>query len=292
MDDAVDDVLGDQSNRSRHPRGNFNKKLVNIPLLSTGNVASDADADAATITHGNTYLQGDLVIPSAFLNPKALIIFALGAESGTVRANPRNQYVVRILNDNGFATLLIDLLTPKEYDSDIETQKTIGNFPGFVLNKFNIYILAARLSAITDWVIENVMEVKDYPVGYFGTGVGTAAAMESSTTVYNPHAHKIFAIVSIGGRPDLSYHDTLRKVKASTLLIVGAKDSKLMIDINRMALNQLKNAKHKDLVMISDAGHLFDEGSIDQAVIIAARWYASSLGNVFNKRNSSFISGR
>jgi dienelactone hydrolase len=259
-------------------------------LLSTGNAA--ADADAATVTHGNNYLQGDLVIPSAFLSPKALIIFALGDESGTVRANPINQYVVRILNDNGFATLLIDLLTPKEYDSDIETQNTIGNFPGFVLNKFNIYLLAVRLSAITDWVIENVLEVKDYPVGYFGTGAGAAAAMEASTTVYNPHAHKIFAIVSICGRPDLSYHDTLRKVKASTLLIVGAKDSKLMVDINRKALNQLKNAKSKDLVMISDAGHLFDEGSMDQAVNIAARWYARSLGNVLNKRNGSFISGR
>lgn len=105
-----DAVWDDQSNPSPHRSRPFYKKLVHIPILSSG---SDASTTTATMD-GNNYLQGDLTIPSAFLNLKSLIIFALGGESGTVRANPRNQCVVRILNDNGFATLLIDLLTPKE----------------------------------------------------------------------------------------------------------------------------------------------------------------------------------
>lgn len=166
---------------------------------------------------------------------------------------------------------------------------TIGKFPGVVLNKLNVYLLSDRLSTITNWAIENVPEVKDFPVGYFGASTGTAAAMEASTAVYNPNANKIYAIVSIGGRPDLVYHENLRNVKASTLLVVGAKDSKLIIDINKKAIKQLKNAKSKDLVIIADAGHLFNEkGCIMQVANIAAKWYTNSLGKISNRKSVVF----
>ncbi len=49
---------------------------------------------------------------------------------------------LEVLNDWGFATLLVDLLTPQEQDSDIKSQKVIGKFPGIVLNKFNIHLLS------------------------------------------------------------------------------------------------------------------------------------------------------
>jgi putative phosphoribosyl transferase len=69
----------------------------------------------------NEYLNGILNIP---LNPKSLIIFAHG--SGSSISSPRNKYVANILNDNGFATLLSDLLTQEEQDSDIKSQKVMG----------------------------------------------------------------------------------------------------------------------------------------------------------------------
>ena len=73
----------------------------------------------------NEFLNGVLNIP---LNPKSIIIFAHG--SGSSSSSPRNKYVVSVLNANGLATLLSDLLTLEEQDSDIKSQKIIGRFPG------------------------------------------------------------------------------------------------------------------------------------------------------------------
>ena len=50
--------------------------------------------------------------------------------------------------------------------------------------------------------------------------------------------------------------DSIQTSKASILLLVGEKDSKVVIDLNKKVLNQLKNVKSKELVMMPDAGHL------------------------------------
>jgi putative phosphoribosyl transferase len=227
----------------------------------------------------NEVLNGILNIP---LNPKSLIIFAHG--SGSNSSSPRNNYVASILNDNGFATLLTNLLTLEEQCSDIKSQKIIGKFPGIVLNKFNINLLSSRLTSITNWIMDdnNVSselsaKVKDLPIGYFGASTGAAACIESS--VYSSHSDKIYAIVSRGGRPDLAGSDALRKVKSATLLIVGEKDSKEIITLNKKALKQLKNAKTKDLVIVPKAGHLFDEdeGSMEKVAEIASQWFTKNI---------------
>jgi putative phosphoribosyl transferase len=95
-------------------------------------------------------LNGILTIP---LNPKSIIIFAHG--SGSNISSPRSRYIANVLNVNGFATLLVDLLSLQEQDSDIKSQKIVGRFPGIVLNKFNIQLLSSRLTAITKWIIGN-----------------------------------------------------------------------------------------------------------------------------------------
>ncbi len=96
------------------------------------------------------FLKGILNIP---LNSKSLVIFAHG--SGSNNSSPRNRYVAGVLNDGGFATLLVDLLTPQEQDSDIKSQKVMGKYPGIVLNKFNINLLSTRLTSITNWIIKD-----------------------------------------------------------------------------------------------------------------------------------------
>jgi len=50
----------------------------------------------------------------------------------------RNQFVAQALNKNSLATLLVDLLTEEEQETDIKTQKIQNKIPGLVLNKFNI----------------------------------------------------------------------------------------------------------------------------------------------------------
>jgi putative phosphoribosyl transferase len=128
----------------------------------------------------NEVLNDILNIP---LNPKSLIIFAHG--SGSNSSSPRNNYVASILNDNGFATLLTNLLTLEGQGSDIKSQKIIDRFPCIVLNQFNINLLSSRLTSITNWIMDdnNVSaelsaKVKDLPIGYFGASTGAAAAEE------------------------------------------------------------------------------------------------------------------
>ena len=229
----------------------------------------------------NEHLNGILNMPS---NPKSIIIFAHGSGSSGV-SSPRNKYVSSFLNDNGFATLLVDLLTSQEQESDIKTQKLMGKFPGIVLNKFNIHLLSNRLTAITNWIIkvgntnnipaELYSKLKDLQIGYFGASTGAAAAIEAASTASNSYIDKIYAIVSRGGRPDLSGSESLKSIKASTLFIVGEKDDKEIISLNKKAFKQLKNTKNKDFIIIPKAGHLFDEkeGLIEKVAEVSKEWF-------------------
>ena len=54
-------------------------------------------------------LEGSLRIPK---NSKGLVIFAHGSGSG--RYSPRNQYVAKVLNDDGLSTLLVDFLLKRK----------------------------------------------------------------------------------------------------------------------------------------------------------------------------------
>src|ERR671924_27426 len=82
---------------------------------------------------GREWLHGALEVP---IEPRGLVVFAHG--SGSSRHSPRNRYVAEVLQQEGLATLLVDLLTPKEEESDTKAQKISYNIPGLVLNKFNI----------------------------------------------------------------------------------------------------------------------------------------------------------
>jgi hypothetical protein len=54
-------------------------------------------------------LSGDLIVPEA---AAGIVLFAHG--SGSSRHSARNRYVARFLQEGGFATLLLDLLTAAE----------------------------------------------------------------------------------------------------------------------------------------------------------------------------------
>ena len=114
-------------------------------------------------------LQGYLTIPE---EPKGIVLFSHGSGSG--RNSPRNNYVARALNKDGVATLLVDLLTSEEEQTDISTERLRDKIPGVVLNKFNIALLTDRLISMTDWILQNP-DTKRLPLGYFGASTGTAA---------------------------------------------------------------------------------------------------------------------
>jgi putative phosphoribosyl transferase len=216
-------------------------------------------------TSKSIILQGNLTIPK---DPKGIVLFAHG--SGSSRHSPRNNYVAEALNNDGLATLLADLLTPEEEETDVRIQKIRCKIPGLVLNKFNIKLLASRLIAITDWVLQN-SDTQNLTLGYFGASTGAAAALVAAASTQCQGI--LAALVSRSGRPDLAGVDYLRLVKAPTLFIVGGNDYKQVIDWNKNALKDLGSEKKK-LVVVPNASHLFEEpGTLEEVARVASGWF-------------------
>ena len=191
-------------------------------------------------------LKGNLSIPE---NAIGMVVFSHG--SGSSRLSPRNNYVAKVLNENGLATLLFDLLTEDE-DRIYE-------------NRFNIDLITMRLIDVTQWV-QNQKESKDLVVGYFGASTGAASALRAAAFYKND----IGAVVSRGGRPDLALQE-LNKVTAPTLLIVGGWDHQV-IQLNQIAYQELKC--NRKLEVVPEASHLFEEpGKLQQVADIAADWF-------------------
>src|SRR5947199_10757284 len=94
---------------------------------------------AITMPAGAATLAGALSLPE---RAHTLVLFVHG--SGSSRHSPRNQFVAPTLNNAGLATLLFYLLTPNEERIDSSTAEF----------RFNIELLAERLSHATKWTSE------------------------------------------------------------------------------------------------------------------------------------------
>lgn len=198
------------------------------------------------ISFKDVILEGFLNIPA---NPKALVLFSHG--SGSSRLSPRNNYVSNILQQKGIATLLFDLLT----ESEDKIYK----------NRFDMEKLTHRLIETTQWAQQH-QKIKGLPLGYFGASTGAASALRAAAFF----GTAIKAVVSRGGRPDLAM-DELSEVKASTLFIVGSRDTDV-ISMNQRAYEKLKC--RKKLEIIPGAGHLFEEpGKLRAVAEISATWF-------------------
>jgi putative phosphoribosyl transferase len=186
-------------------------------------------------------------------NARVLVVFAHG--SGSSRLSPRNRAVASALNNRGAATLLFDLLTPAE-----EADRR---------NVFNIPLLAARLVDAVNW-LNGQTYLARLPLGLFGASTGAAAALVAATNL----PRRVGAVVSRGGRPDLA-GDSLDRVRAPTLLIVGGADVGL-IELNEAALARLPGPKALEIV--PNASHLFPEpGALEAVIEHAARWFERHL---------------
>jgi putative phosphoribosyl transferase len=202
------------------------------------------------IPAGPVNLNGILGLPDG---ARGIVLFAHGSGSG--RFSPRNQLVARELNQAGFATLLLDLLT------DVESTDR-----GYV---FDITLLAERLIAATRWCRLHP-PTASLPAGYFGASTGAGAALVAAAR----EGRKIGAVVSRGGRPDLAGSD-LAAVESPTLLIVGGNDEPV-ITLNKFAYDQLSAPKRLDIV--PGATHLFEEpGTLEQVARLAIDWFTTYL---------------
>ncbi len=203
---------------------------------------------------GRIKLEGELIIPAA---AKGIVLFAHG--SGSSRLSPRNQFVAKFLREQQLATLLIDLLTAEEDKVDQINREL----------RFNIDLLAERLTGITQWLLQDA-PTKALHMGYFGSSTGAAAALIAAAKM----GKSVSAVVSRGGRPDLA-NLYLSQVQAPTLLIVGGADEGV-IELNQVAYDLLQCKKKLEIV--PQATHLFEEsGKLEKVADLASKWFVKYL---------------
>jgi len=195
----------------------------------------EGEEQPVRVLAGPVILEGDLSLPKG---ARGVVLFAHG--SGSSRHSPRNRLVASLLNEAKLATLLVDLLTPREEAIDLQTAHL----------RFDIPLLAKRLVAST----------------------GAAAALVAAAE----RPQQIDAVVSRGGRPDLA-GTALERVRASTLLIVGGNDYPV-IAMNQTALARLHSEKR--LVIVPGATHLFEEpGALLEVARLAREWFERHLAS-------------
>lgn len=188
-----------------------------------------------------------------------LVIFIHG--SGSNRFSPRNQRLAKVFQQAGLSTLLIDLLTVEETNTDEITAQY----------RSNIALLTQRTVGVIDWA-QNHPTLETLHIGLLGASTGAAAALNAARLRPN----EVECVVSRGGRPDLAML-SLPQVNAPTLLIVGELDVEVLA-LNQRALNTLTQCTAKQLYIIKGASHLFTEDdTLMQAAEVARDWFLNYL---------------
>jgi len=201
-------------------------------------------------------LTGNLVVPA---EADGIVLFAHG--SGSSRHSPRNVFVATELQRAGLGTLLFDLLTRAEEETDLYTRE----------HRFDIALLAERLVHATHW-IDTQGDLHALRLGYFGASTGSAAALVAASRL----GERVSAVISRGGRPDLAHAEILARVKAPTLLIIGGDDD-VVLEVNRNAYEHLSCEKR--LTVVPGASHLFEEpGTLEAVARLACEWFRRHLG--------------
>lgn len=203
--------------------------------------------EQVAIEADSVQMQGVLWLPQEHIG---VIVFANSGE--TRRIKPPNDYVASVLHNARLGTLWLDLLVPHEV-----RQREKRN---------DVMLLAQRLNAACDWLRQYHL-TKELPIGLFGASNGAAPVLQLAAE----QGRGIAAIVSRGGRPDLAGKDSLCKISAPTLLIVGSLDDGVM-ELNRIAYARLRCKKKFEI--IPGATHAFDEpGSLEVVARLARGWF-------------------
>lgn len=219
------------------------------PIRPGCDVSTSARSVPVQIRAGDALIEGDLTVPE---HAQGLVVFAHG--SGSSRFSQRNRSVADVLVRGGFATLLLDLLTPHEDAVDQRTREY----------RFDIERLGHRVVAAIDWAT-GVPALSGLPIACFGASTGAAAALIAAAE----RVDAVHAVISRGGRPDLAC-EALAGVLAPTLLIVGEEDREV-ITLNRAAMRQMHAPVQ--IAIVPGATHLFEEpGALEFVSRLALDW--------------------
>jgi putative phosphoribosyl transferase len=198
-------------------------------------------------------IHGELAIPD---DAKGLVIVAHATDGGWTSS--KNWPIAWKLHQSGFATLLLDLLTPVE--AGLESAK------GFL--RFEVPLLTERLEAATHWALTQ-KRLEGLPCAYFASDAAAAAAIEAAVDF-----PAIRTIVCRAARTDL-VGSAADRLKAPVLLIVGEHDRRIL----RWNREFMAGSRSKHRVeIIKDATHRFtQEGAHCDVARITANWLNTHL---------------
>lgn len=221
--------------------------------MSTTRYANGNDGVAMQIPVASIYLSARLTLTK---NARGLVIVANG--DGDHLYDATNGYVASRLVDEGFATLVVDLLTPREAAEDAETSEL----------RFHQSLLASRLVRVTQWV-RGRPALKDLEIGFFASGLCAGATLAAASVL-----DQIRAVVCRGARVDLVVPQ-LHSVRAPVLLLVGERDT-AHIAASRGAYWLLPDTAR--LEVMPNAGHLLDDSiALDRVAYEAEQWFGDTL---------------
>ncbi len=205
-------------------------------------------------------LSGELTVPWG-AHGRGVVAFAHGA--GSTRLSPRNRKIASVLNDAGFATLLFDLLSPRE------ERDRVSVFGSHRPDTSEVSLLARRLVAATHW-LRHQPETAQLALGYFGASSGSAVTLLAAAEL----GAGVRAVVSRGGRPDLA-QARLGEILAPVLLIVGGADT-AVLELNLRA--QVHLCCENELAVVPSATHLFEEpGALEHVGRLTIDWFTQHL---------------
>jgi putative phosphoribosyl transferase len=194
-------------------------------------------------------VSGSLTIPE---ETKGLVIFSQNSDSN--RLSALNKMVADYLVQQGFSTLLFDLLASERFA--YENHNAVRSF-------------AERLVIVSEWLLSFEKTINLHQA-YFGTNKDAAAAIYAAAA----EGTEIAAVVLCGGRPDLAM-EVLPALQTPTLLIVGSVDSEVLHS-NQKAFETMHCPKR--LEVITGASLFFEEkGTMEKVCVQASSWFEQYL---------------
>lgn len=207
------------------------------------------------ISVDDVQLKGQLVTPE---NARGIVLLSYACDSH--QECTHISYIAHVLHLIGFATLLIDLLTPEEEVIDLRTRHF----------RRNVNFLTERLVDITDWVARNPATCR-LKIGYFGACSGASVALGAAAE----RPGLVSAVVSEYGQLELA-GSLLFQVQAPTLLIAAGNDP-LTLDMNQYALTQIP--AETQLVVIPGTSYgCEDIVALETAAQLTRQWFYKYLG--------------
>jgi putative phosphoribosyl transferase len=235
--------------RDFHPVGCKSKLETQAPGGSMIDTSHQGER-AALIRVGRVSMPCTLSWPE---RPSGIVLFSHDIGSGQLC--PGDRFLAARMRHEGLATLLVDLLGPRE--------------SGNPAKAFDMALLARRLRAAATWLTETV-GFKDLPLGVCGTGTGAAAALVAAAEV--PEMFQ--ALVLLGARTDRAEF-AWSKITAPTLMVVGGLDWETLV-ASREAMGEFLGPTR--LLEVPGATRGMKEvGALEHAARWAAEWFVHYL---------------